>query len=130
MILKHALQGLIMILKFITMPKICVIKLGFVRISCQQRFFICSIRTMVLIKFSHTYIVKTLVLLISHPVRIYCVDFGRKIWKTSIFGKKCRKHRFWVKNLENIELGQKCEKHRFWVINLEFIDFRSKSRDN
>ena len=42
--------------------------------------------TMDFIKFSHTYIVKTLVLLMPDEVRVYDVDFGSTILKTTIFG--------------------------------------------
>ena len=86
MILQHALQWPIRMLKFITMPKICVIKLGFLRISYPRLLFICTIMTMAFIKFSHTYIVKTLVLLMPDEVRVYDVDFGSTILKTTIFG--------------------------------------------
>ena len=78
-ILEHALQWPIMMLKFKTIPKFCVIKLGFVSISYTRRFL-------------HTYIVKTLVLLTPHEVRIYDVDFGSKMLKTSILGQKCWIH--------------------------------------
>ena len=125
MILQHALQWPIMMVKFITMSRICVIKLRFVIISCQRRFFIFTNMTMAFIKFLSMYIVKTLVLLIPHEIRLYDVSFGRKTWQTSVFGQNMEISILSKQKVENLNFGakmwktwilvQKSEKHRFRV---------------